>query len=464
MRPSAIASARAAAAALPAVLCTLALALSPAARASGDTPPQTTPARSALVYDTEYPYIGYSGRPRDNDIARLEDRLVRGQAKLEYRAPRGYLDSLLEQLHIDPSSQTLVFSKTSLQVYAISPATPRAIYFNDDTYVAWVQNTGLIEITTMDAALGAVFYTMNNHAEAPAHLERETLRCLSCHDTFSLTGGGVPNFLFLSAYTNEGGKVQTHAVANATTDETPIADRWGGWYVTGKDGGMLHLGNIQPSATAQPVRLDQLRHGSLDTLSGLFDTQPYMTDKSDIVALLVLDHQVYLHNLIIRANYKSRMLLEKEARGSSSAETAWDQLSPAMRKAFGALLEPLVRAMLFDHAAKLTAPISGDSRFSAHFQSQGPHDPHGRSLRDLDLQTRLFKYPLSFLIYTEGFDHLPRGAKDYVYGRLAEILSGRDNSATYSYLNAQDRRAVLEILTATKPEFARAATRTVMVH
>jgi hypothetical protein len=443
------------------MLSWLALAGSPAVWASGEPP--TTPVRSALKYDTEYPYIGYSERPRYNDIARLEDRMARGEAKLEYRAPRGYLDSLLEALHIDPSSQTLVFSKTSLQVQAISAATPRAIYFNDDTYVAWVQNTGLLEISTMDAALGAVFYTMDNKPEGPAHLERETLRCLACHDTFSLTGGGIPVFLFLSAYENEGGKVVTNTVAKASTDETPLADRWGGWYVTGKDGGMQHLGNILPSATAQPVRLSQVPHGSLDTLSGLFDTRPYMSDKSDIVALLVLDHQVYIHNLIVHANYKSRMLLEKETPGSSSAPTAWDGLSPSERKAFASLLEPLVRGMLLVDAARLTGPISGNSGFSEHFTALGPRDRLGRSLRDLDLKTRLFKYPLSFLIYSEGFDHLPRGAKDYVYGRLGEILSGRDTSATYSYLSAQDRQAILEILTATKPDFANAATRTQLV-
>ena len=157
------------------------------------------------------------------------------------------------------------------------------------------------------------------------------------------------------------------------------------------------------------------------------------------------------------------MLLEKEAAGSSKAQTAWSGLSPGMRKAFGSLLEPLVRGMLFVNAAPLTSPITGDSDYSAHFEARGPRDAHGRSLRDLDLKTRLFKYPLSFLIYSEGFDHLPSGAKEYVYGRLGEILSGRDNSATYSYLTAQDRQALLEILTATKPEFAHASTRTQMV-
>ena len=119
--------------------------------------------------------------------------------------------------------------------------------------------------------------------------------------------------------------------------------------------------------------------------------------------------------------------------------------------------------MLFVDAARLTAPISGDSGFSAHFEAQGPRDSHGRSLRDFDLKTRLFKYPLSFLIYSEGFDHLPTGAKDYVYGRLNEILRGRNASATYSCLTAQDRQALLEILSATKPDFAVAATRTQMV-
>src|SRR5262245_43425520 len=166
------------------------------------SPPAT---RSALRYDTDYPAIAYGDMPRANPIARLQERLDRGEVKLEFRGPRGYLDSMLRALDIDPSSQVLVYSKTSLQIDVIGPATPSAIHFNDDTYVAWVQGSVLLELSAMDNERGAVFYTFRNRHDDPGPMQRETSRCLSCHDTFSMTGGGVPRFLFASTLVDTDG-------------------------------------------------------------------------------------------------------------------------------------------------------------------------------------------------------------------------------------------------------------------
>lgn len=439
-----------------AALCALASsppALSAPPAASPPAAPQTG---SGLVYDQEYPFIDYSGSPSRNDVARLQRRLASGRAKLEFREPRGYLDSLLEALRIDPSSQALVFSKTSLQVDKISPQTPRAIYFNDDTYVAWIAGSSLIEINTMDGMMGPVFYTLENRPSEPAHFERETTRCLNCHDTFSLGGGGVPNFLFLSAYTRRQNEIITNDVASATTDETPLPDRWGGWYITGKLGGLFNLGNILPSPTGR-VPVSAVHPRDLASLDSLFDTHPYMTDKSDAVALLVLEHQVFAHNLIIHANYKSRMLMERDSPGSSTQGLTWKQLSPALQSRFEVLLEPLVRGFLFVDAARFTTPIRGNGGYRKWFEAQGPKDRLGRSLRDLDLDTRLFKHPLSFLIYSEGFEDLPPSAKEYVYRRLDQILTGRDRSPAFSGLSAGERLAIYQILRDTKPDFARIA-------
>jgi hypothetical protein len=118
--------------------------------------------RSALRYDYDYPDIGYGEKANANAVARLQARIDRGQAKLTFHPTRGYLDSVLKELGIDASSQTLVYSKTSLQIDAIRAATPRAIYFNDDTYVAWVPHTTFLEVVTMDSAQGQVFYTLPN--------------------------------------------------------------------------------------------------------------------------------------------------------------------------------------------------------------------------------------------------------------------------------------------------------------
>ncbi len=449
-------------------LCAAALSLALSARTAGalangpSAAPAPAPGKSlrqiprdsALIYDRDYPFIDYSGAATRNDVARLEARLASGKTTLRFAPPRGYLDSLLEALRISPTSQTLVFSKTSLQTQLISPASPRAIYFNDDTYVAWIRDTPQIEINTMDSALGPVFYTLDERSDTPPRLQRESLRCLSCHDTFSLGGGGVPNFLFLSAYRIEDGKVVTNTDATQTTDATPLTDRWGGWYVTGKLGGLLQLGNVLPADDDRPIPLASVSRADVANLDAFFDTQPYLTDWSDVVAVLVFEHQVDVHNLIIHANYKSRALLERESPGSSAEPLGWDQLSPPTRRRFEVLLEPLVRGMLFVGAAKFPTPLRGNSGYARWFESQGPFDPAGRSLRDFDLDTRLFKYPLSFLIYSRGFDELVPSAKEYVYRRLIEILTGRDTSPAFASLSSADRRAILEILEATKPDFA----------
>jgi len=415
---------------------------------------QPPPVRSALRYDTEYPSIGYAGEARNNAFARLQQRLDRGEVKLEFEGPRGYLDSLLRALEIDPSSQTLVFSKTSLEIGLIRDTNPRAIYFNDETYVAWVPGAKQLELMAMDGALGAVFYTMPNRDPSIARFDRETLRCLNCHDSFALMGGGVPSFLMVSTYVGDDSGAVSRDGSIMTTDATPLRNRWGGWYVTGQHGSQVHLGNITAKGPRNAAELESLRRGNLNTLAGFFDTSLHLTDTSDIVALLVLQHQVYIHNLITRVNYKARTVLERQADERAASARTFDELPPKTQRILTAMIEPLVRAMLFSDAAQITDRIQGGSGFDAWFEKQGPQDRQGRSLRQLDLQARLFKYPLSYLVYSHGFDGLPDYAKDHIYRRFAEILSGRDQSKSYSHLSAADRKAILEILTATKPAFA----------
>jgi hypothetical protein len=414
-------------------------------------------AGTALRYDTEYPLIGYADKPTHNAIARLQDRMGRGELKLKFVPGRGYLDSLLKALAIDPSSQTLVYSKTSLQIDLIKAATPRAIYFDDTTYVAWIPETNMIEITTMDSAVGPVFYTLSNRDPTSALLGRETSRCLTCHDTFSMMGGGVPRFLFMSSPVTVAGEPLTTEISKETTDATPLRERWGGWYVTGAPNNVPHLGNLQIKGPAQPVQtLDSLKVAghTVDKLDGLIDTKPYLTNHSDIVALLVFEHQVYIENLITRANYKARTMVARANDGQPADALTWDQLPPKARPMVRAMLEPLVKALLFVDATTLPTRIAGNSGFDRWFQSQGPRDAQGRSLRELDLTTHVFRYHLSYMIYSIGFDGLPTYAHDYVYQRIADILSGRDQSPAYSHISPADRATALQILAQTKPAFA----------
>jgi hypothetical protein len=124
------------------------------------------------------------------------------------------------------------------------------------------------------------------------------------------------------------------------------------------------------------------------------------------------------------------------------------------------MTEAFLRYLLFTEETPLTAQIEGTSGFANWFTAQGPKDASGRSLREFDLRTRLFKYPCSYLIYSEAFDALPAKLKEKIYSRLTEILSGKDPSADFAKISPETKRAILEILTATKPDFAKQSSQT----
>jgi hypothetical protein len=182
------------------------------------------------------------------------------------------------------------------------------------------------------------------------------------------------------------------------------------------------------------------------SLEKFINPSDYLTPHSDIVALMVLEHQVDAHNYITRAGFLTRQaLLDQEALNRELKEPEdhlWDSTKSRIKNAG----EPLVEYFLFSEDAKLTAPIKGTSGFAEEFAKRGPRDKQGRSLRDFDLTTRMFKYPCSYLIYCESFKALPTEVKDYVLRRLHEVLTGEDQSKTFAHLSAEDRQAIREIL------------------
>ncbi len=429
-----------------------------------------------LPYDTEYPVIEYSTRPPSDPIARLQRQIDNGEVQLEFDADVGYLASLLDALDIDVSSQMLVFSKTSIQVNRISPETPRALYFNDSVYVGWLQDADVMEISAMDPDLGIVFYTLDQVGPAgrvgdvgqvgrvgdvgqvpnPApRFQRQTALCLRCHDTYSLSGGGVPRHLVGSGFTDQFGGFASHEGWHLTNHQSPIEERWGGWYVTGTHGDQRHMGNIIVNNVADPAEFDLDRGANLTDLSGRVDTDPYLDDGSDIVALLVLEHQAAVQSVIVRVNFETRKALriEEEKNLQSGLDRAF--ISADTRELIQDWAEPLVGALLLVGEAPLDGPVAGTSGFAQQFSIRGPLDRQGRSLRRLDLNTRLFRYPLSYVIYSDAFDGLPAPVKEYVYTRLREVLRGEDESEEFAHLSQADRRAILEIIQETKVDFAR---------
>lgn len=415
---------------------------------------ELSPVLPASRYDGDYPAIPYSGIARHNAFARLQERMERGEVKLEYKPGRGYLESLLKALQIDTTSQVLVYSKTSLQIDGITAATPRAVYFNDHAYVGFVQNMPLLELAAADDELGIVYYTLDNRPASAKHFEREGGRCLTCHDTYSMMGGGVPRVVVLSALIDGPANPANRDTSMEVSDQTPLRDRWGGWYVTGMTGKQTHLGALPTDNDPYLAGKAEAQRFNLRDVEGLINAKPYLTNKSDVVALMVLEHQTGVQNLITRASFKVRTVLARSGEGGGDAPRAWEEMSARNQNVLKAMIEPLVKAMLFVDAADFASPMQGTAGFEAWFQAQGPRDRRGRSLRELDLNTRLFRYPLSFMVYSPSFDALPAYVKAYVYRRFAEILQGRDGSGAYDFIADEDRKAILEILQATKPEFA----------
>jgi len=374
-------------------------------------------------------------------VARLQQKIDSGAVTLTFDRKNGYLSSLLMNLNIPVSSQLLVLSKSSAQMSGISPARPRAVYFNDEAYVGWVQEGGL-ELSAVDPKGGPFFYTLTQEENPHPKFERHTTTCVGCHDSSDDPSTLIPRLLLLSVLPDRDGRA-IGAAALATTERSPFRERWGGWYVTGTHGRQTHMGNqtFRPPAgelTTIPEFIkdvDLARGSNVTDLTDRFDTTPYLSPASDIVALMVLGHQSHVHNLITVAVYK----LEKAPKGD---------ISGLVKE----LAEPVVRAMLFSGEAALTDPVAGTSSFADDFMKQGPRDRLGRSLRDLDLKKRLLRYPLSYVIYSDSFDEMPAVLKEYIYRRLREVLSGADKSPAYAHLSTADRDAILAILKDTKPE------------
>jgi hypothetical protein len=408
-------------------------------------------AASSLADDEfELSPIEYSKTEPANEVSELLSRLDRGEQSLQYDKRQGYLPALLEALRIPAESQMLVFSKTSMQRTRISPRTPRALYFNDDLYVGYCQNGDVIELSAADPKLGMVFYTLEQQEAAPPVLTRQTQSCLQCHASTSVDG--IPGLLARSVFVGPSGLPILAEGSHRVDHTTPIRDRWGGWYVTGQHGKQPHLGNlvVRDRDALHPVKNDE-GHNIVD-LSDRIRVDNYLTPHSDIVALMVFEHQVLVHNLLTKANFETRRALHYQAdlnRALGEPET--NQLESTTRRIQHAG-DQLVEGLLFSDEAAIEAPIKGTSAFPDLFAESGPRDSQGRSLRDFDLKTRMFKHPCSYLIYSSAFDALPTEMKTYVAARLRDILTGEVRDEAFDHLSAADRQAILEILTESKPE------------
>jgi hypothetical protein len=393
--------------------------------------------------------IRYRSETLRDPIAKLQSRIDAGEVKLEYEPEHGYLRSVLKELKVPISSQALVFSKTSFQFPQIGPDRPRALYYNDDVYVGQVQEGKSLEFVSFDPLQGAIFYVLDEDKTDHPRFARSELDCVQCHVAASTKN--VPGVMLRSVYPSPNGTQVGGTPSFFTGQESPIKDRWGGWYVTGLTGNQPNMGNSILPKGAAADDLDRVSGTNLRDLKGRLDTSAYLSGYSDVVAQLVLAHQTQMHNLITQTNYQTRLALNADEAKIKKGDLAPGTISDATKQQIQRLADPLVRYLLFTNEAPLTDKVTGTSGFSEEFTARGLRDSQGRSLRDFDLRKRIFKYPCSYLIYSEHFDNLPTPARDYVLHRLFEVLSGHEQGAEFASLSAGDRRAILEILVATKP-------------
>jgi hypothetical protein len=385
----------------------------------------------------DHPAIQYAGRAPDDAVARLDKQLESGRVKLDF-APNGlgYLPSALKELGMNIDSQVLVFSKSSTQNTKINPRTPRAIYFNDDVTAGFVQGGDLLEFTALDPRKGVVLYTLDSaKSSQPGSGRRDD--CLRCNQGAATLG--MPGLLVSSVRPSSDQARDMHGSSFITDHRSPFNERWGGWYVTGTHGSQYHLGNnvnlVDPIHPGGPMRQGTQNVTSLDDK---FDTSKYLAPTSDLVALLTLEHQTRMINLMTRIGWDARIAVHD------------NKLDSAQRELINAEIDEMVRYMLFADEEPLREPVAGVSTFTKTFPQRGPRDRQGRSLRDFDLNTRLFRHPLSYMIYSAAFDGMPDLVRDRLYQRLYEVLTGKDGTQAFARLSAADRRAILEIVGETK--------------
>ena len=391
----------------------------------------------------DHPAIAYSSGPVHNAVSELNLKLEAGAVRLEFDGRSGYLRSVLDALDVPVESQVTVFSKTSRQATSITSHNPRAVFFADTVAVGWVRDGDVLEVAAQDRRQGTVFYALSQTpTDAPRFRRNDT--CLSCHlswDTLGVPGLQVLSVAPLSPDPN------AYATGFVSDHRSRLEDRWGGWYVTGTHPSVAHMGNVEVTDVEDPTATLGKVPAVLESLEGTFDLDGYPSAHSDIVALLVLEHQAHMTNLITRIGWEARRILFRQQ--MSGAGGAVDDTG------FGELLQDaateLVDYLLFVYEAPLVGRIEGSSDFAERFSTRGPRDQQGRSLRELDLERRLLRYPCSYMIYTEAFDALPDLASEAIYQRMWEVLSGQESEDPYTRLSFADRRAIVEILRDTKP-------------
>lgn len=381
--------------------------------------------------------IRYSDTPATDRLAKLAADLESGAARYEGSGGLDRLHFVLKTLDVPPESQVLVFSKTSLQNPLIEPGNPRALFFSANAYVGYVPG-GAIEVIAQDPVIGPVFYVVDAGAKGEPRIERDTNQCMTCHATSRTEN--VPGLMIRSVYADVGGHPLLHLGTTDIDHTTPLGQRWGGWHVTGRSA-LPHHGNrtFTEDSGLSPLPADK------DDLKGDFDVAKYPRPTSDIVSLLVLEHQCHMHNLLNAAalNYRrSRHFSEIIDPNSDPDKGSAGSVADSWAKT-------ITEYIFFKDEADLDEGVEGDPAFQKAFASRFPKTKDGKSLADFRLYGHIFKHRCSYMVYSEAFATLPPGVKNRVFTKMRAALAGEDPSI--GWLSSSERKKITAILAETLP-------------
>ena len=406
-------------------------------------------AHSQLIHaqsrpDYDLAPVKYTTSKDSNTITRLQAAIDEKKLTLPGSTAKQVLKALLDELKIPVSSQMLVFSKTSLQREFISPANPRAVYFNSDFYIGWVPG-GMIEVVACDDPTGMMFYSFDLNKPVKNRRFERNQECMTCHATQNTMGG--PGLLVRSVFTEKDGQTVLSWGSSLTTPATPVSDRWGGWYVSGTHGQSRHAGNKWVTISESGRESYNKNHGqNVTDLSEYFDTGKHLTDTSDILALMIMEHQIQVHNSMAAAKmgYQRRVYL-----GRAINDGKYNTNSPAARKMVKGYVDSILKSLTFADEIRLPEDgITGSKTYQNDFTEQGlSHDGH--SLRELRLEKRLFKYRCSFMIHSKAFDQLPDEIRIPVLGKLHRLVTGKEDLPGFPTLSSREKERIHSILSHT---------------
>jgi len=371
----------------------------------------------------------YWQRPLKDRFSLLKQDLEAGRLPLDRSSEKAFLLSLLQVLQIPVTSQMLLFSTTSLQLSLINPGNPRALYFSDDVYLGYIPG-GKIEIISLDPELGGIFYIFDiPRGEQRINVERAT-RCMNCHVADETQH--VPGLVLKSVVPGQRGGSLTAYRIGQSGHQIPLSERFGGWYLTGADGFTNHWGNVIGKLSPQGLSTQKIEAGKR------FSYVRYPVAASDILPQLLHEHQAGFVNRVLEAGYRARTVLFLSQGGKLNQKQAAE---------LDAQAETVVKYLLFaDEAPLPDGGVTGLPEFKQEFANQARKTAAGVSLRDFELETRLFKYRCSYMVYSAVFQGLLPEMKQRIYQRLDKALNVRTPDKAYAYLPEAEKQMIRQVL------------------